>query len=226
MNATTVRPVMNARWFVAFSFLLLAVHEAHELAHAVTGKLICGVWPVRDFNSWSLSGDCGYWPTAMGPLFSYAVMLLGSFIALKVSRMGGVAIILAANPFARIFTAIMGGGDEMVVGQHIAGLVERTFALRAAVLLFVAMICGAAIVVAWRAMHGMKARGAWFAVVLLWPMVLTGVLLFVIGNSLLRAGVLDHIAPGGAPMLVTLVSAVAAGLAIVTHRWLLSARTA
>ncbi|HEX7833661.1 MAG TPA: hypothetical protein VF787_28670 [Thermoanaerobaculia bacterium] len=221
-----VRPVMNARWFVAFSFLLLAVHEAHELAHAVTGKIVCGVWPVRDFNSWSLSGDCGYWPTAMGPVFSYVVMLLGSFVALEVSRMGGVAIILSANPFARIFTAVMGGGDEMVVGQRLAGLATRTVALRIAVIVFVAIICGSAIAVAWRAMSGMKARGAWFALVLIWPMVLTGVLLFVIGNSLLRAGVLDGIAPGGAPLLVTLVSAAAAGLAIVTHRWLLTVRTA
>src|SRR5687768_3668815 len=40
------------QWFTAFSFLLLAVHELHELAHAVTGRLLCGAWPVRDFNAW------------------------------------------------------------------------------------------------------------------------------------------------------------------------------
>lgn len=215
---------MNGRWFAAYSFLLLAIHEAHELAHAVTARAVCGVWPVRDFNAWRIPVECASWaPTAAGPLFSYLLMAVGGALVRRASsRWGGVALIFAANPFARIFTAVMGGGDEMVVGQRISGLASRTPMLRVAVIAFVTLVCGAAIVAGWRSMAGMKRRVLWFVVVLVWPMVLTGIALFVVGNRLLRAGVLALPLIGGAPLLVIVVSAVAAALAALTHRWLLN----
>jgi hypothetical protein len=202
------------RWFAAFSFLLLAVHEGHELVHAVAGRAICGEWPVRDFNAWRFTGPCAsWWPTAAGPLFSYALMLVGALLR---NRAAGVALVLAANPFARVFTVAMGGGDEMVVGQRIAGLADRPLALRIAVLLFVTLVCGAAIVAAWRMMR----RPLWFAFALIWPMVLTGVALFVVGNRLLRAGVMAEPSITGAPLLVVLVSAAAVVMTVATLPWL------
>ena len=213
---------MNGRWFAAYSFLLLAIHEAHELAHAVTGKLVCNEWPVRDFNAWHFTGPCTSWlPTAAGPVFSYALILLGAVMARRPApRWAGIALLFAANPFARIFTAVMGGGDEMVVGQRLAGLATRTPALRLVVAVVVIAICGAGIVAGWRAMAGVKHRGLWFTIVLIWPMVLTGIGLFVIGNGLLRANVLAEPTIAGAPLLVILVSALAAVLAAATWRWL------
>ncbi|HYI11634.1 MAG TPA: hypothetical protein VEK57_21430 [Thermoanaerobaculia bacterium] len=224
------RVAMSGRWFLAFSFLLLAVHEAHELAHAIAGRLLCGEWPVRDFNSWHFTSDCASWlPTASGPAFSYALMLAGGLIAARAgtpSRWAGVALIFAANPFARLFTAVMGGGDEMVVGQRMAGLSTRTPALRIIVAAVVALLCIAAIAAGWHGIAGLKRRGLWFTVVLLWPMVLTGVGLFVLGNGLLRANVLVSPAIAGAPLLVYLVSALAAVLAAMTGRWLVPRRAA
>lgn len=203
---------MNARWFAAFSFLLLAVHEAHELAHAVTARALCGAWPVRDFNSWT--APCDSWvPTAAGPLFSYALMFAGA--VLLRNRAAGAALILAANPFARIFTAMMGGGDEMVVAQRLFSS-ERTLGLRLAVLTFVVIVCGAALVAAFRAMRS----AWWFSFAMVWPMVLTGLALFVVGNRLLHAGVFSDVGPGGAPLLVTIVSLAAAVLSLLTLRWL------
>ena len=208
---------LGPRWFLAFSFLLLAVHEAHELAHAVAGRVICGEWPIRDFNAWRFAGECSsWWPTAAGPLFSYALMLIGALVV----RRGGLALIFAANPFARIFTAAMGGGDEMVVAERISGIAGRPIALRIGVLTFVGIICGAAIVFAWRAMRGVERRALWFTAALLWPMVLTGVGLFVAGNGLLRAGVLAERSITGAPLLVVIVSAAAVVLSAATARWL------
>lgn len=208
---------MSRRWTVAFSFLILTIHEAHELVHALVARAICGAWPVRDFNAWHLVGGCtSRWPTAAGPLFSYAVMLLGALIAARSSsvwRSIGIATIFAANPFARIFTAVMGGGDEMVVGRN-----------RIAVVLFVVAICGAALVAAWRFMKGVPHRVAWFVFGTLWPMVLTGVALFVIGNRALRAGVLAEPTIAGAPLLVMLVSGLAAVMAIVTVRQAITRR--
>lgn len=211
------------RWFAAFSLLLLAIHEAHELAHAVAGRILCGAWPIRDFNAWHLATECpSWWPTAAGPLFSYLLMFIGAALALRNAshRWLGIAILFAANPFARIFTAAMGGGDEMVVMQRIANVEQRTPLLRAAVLLFVLIICGTAIVAGWRAMRGTPRRALLFPLVLLWPMILTGVALFAIGNGLLKAGVLATPIIAGAPLLVMLVSAIAAALAVITHRWL------
>jgi hypothetical protein len=212
----------HARWFVAWSFLLLAIHEAHELAHAVAGRLVCGHWPVRDFNAWRFVGECtSYLPTAAGPAFSYALMFIGALLAHRTKhRWAGIALLFAANPFARIFTAIMGGGDEMVVGQYVSQSATRTLSLRLAVLAFVVAICGSAIVAGWRAMKTVPRKALVFALLLAWPMILTGVALFVVGNGLLNAGVLASPMIGGAPLLVLLVSGAAAVLAALTLRWL------
>ena len=209
---------MNGRWFLAFSFLLLAVHEAHELAHAVAGRVVCGEWPVRDFNAWRLAGECAsWWPTAAGPLFTYALLLLGAVLARKSAA--GIALIFAANPFARIFTAVMGGGDEMVVAQRLAEQSERTLGLKLVVIAVVGAICGSALYVAWRAMAGVAWRGLWFVAAMVWPMALTGLALFVVGNRLLRAGWLAEPSLSGAPLLVVVVSGGAAVLATLTMRW-------
>ena len=213
---------MRFRWFAAYSFLLLAIHEALELAHAVAGRLICGEWPVRDFNLWRFTRECASWlPTAAGPVFSYLLILIGAVMALRAGspwRWSGVALLFAANPFARLFTAVMGGGDEMVVAQRIANLPTRTPALRIAVGAFVLLLAGAGIAAGWRGMAGLKRRGLWFTIVLLWPMVLTGVGLFVAGNGLLRAGVLASPVIAGTPLLVVLVSAASVVLAAATVR--------
>jgi hypothetical protein len=210
---------MRFRWFVAFSFLLLAIHEAHELAHAIAGRLLCGMWPVRDFNSWLITGGCASWlPAAAGPALSYALILIGALMAVRSqARWTGVALLFAANPFARIFTAAMGGGDEMVVAQRVADLSTRTPALRLIVAALVTLVCGAGIAAGWRTMAGLQRRGLWFAIVLLWPMVVTGAL-FVFGNGLLRANVLASPTIGGAPLLVFIVSAASAVLALATAR--------
>lgn len=211
------RAKLGLRWFFAFSCLVLAVHEGHELVHAVTGRMLCGEWPVRDFNSWRFVGECSsWWPTAAGPLFSYALMLIGGVLARR--HTAGIALLFAANPFARLFTAAMGGGDEMVVAQRLAGAAERSLALRLVTLFVVGTLCGSALFVAWQAMKRVARRGAWFPLALLWPMVLTGVGLFVIGNRLLRSGLLASPVITGAPLLVLLVSAVAVVLTGLTRR--------
>jgi hypothetical protein len=134
----------SVRWWVAFSFLILAVHEAHELAHVLAGRLACGLWAERDFNAWWFTGACpSIVPTMAGPLFSYALMFLGAALALRTRhRFLGLAVLFAANPFARIFTAAMGGGDEGVVGR----VTEKTPSVRIAVLVVVLAICGTAAV--------------------------------------------------------------------------------
>lgn len=212
----------NARWWIAFSLLVLAVHELHELVHVVTGRAVCGIWAQRDFNAWWFTGECAsVLPTVAGPLFSYLAMFAGAAIARRpAARWAGIALLFAANPFARIFTAMMGGGDEGVIGRHLAGVAGKTAAVHVAVALVVAAICGTAIVLGFRAMRGVTGRGLWFSALLLWPMVLTGTLLFAVGNRLLRAGVLTTPLIAGAPLLVMIVTVVVFALTLLTWRWL------
>jgi hypothetical protein len=215
---------LRVRWWIAFSLLILAIHEAHELAHVLTGRVLCGTWAARDFNAWWFTAECSsVLPTVAGPVFSYLVMIAGALAALRVRpslRWAGVALLFAANPFARIFTAAMGGGDEMVVGKRIAATAARTPAVPLLVLLFVAAVCGTSLILGWRAMRGLRRRTLWFVVLTIWPMIVTGTLLFAIGNRLLRAGVLAEPKLAGAPPLVLVVTAVVVVLACLTFRWL------
>jgi hypothetical protein len=213
---------MSARRLVAFSALILVIHELHELAHTATGRLLCGGWGGRDFNSWFLPEGCNSWvPTLMGPLFSYLVMLVGALLTRRdAHRPVGLALLFAANPFARLFTAVMGGGDEMVLARAWSGIAQKTPMLRAAVLLVVGAICVTFIVIGWRATRGFRRRVLTFITMLLWPMILTGVLLFAIFNPLLKRGVLATPGLGGEPLFVTIVTAASLLMLAVTARWL------
>ena len=216
MSQTNRGTLLSWRYLLAFSSLALFLHELHELAHTTTARLICGAWGARDFNVWRLAEGCTTSvPTAMGPLFSYAVMFAGVFlISSDRFRMLGVALALAPNPFARLFTAVMGGGDEMVLARVATGS-GKTPLLRVVVIAVVALLALPPIIAAFRALRGERNRGRWYAVLLLAPMVLTGVLYFVIGNRLLAAGVLATPLVGGDPLLLFLTTVVTAVTTIV-----------
>jgi hypothetical protein len=208
---------MTGRYLIFFSSLALFLHELHELAHTATGRLICGAWGDRDFNLWRLAAGCtSYVPTAIGPLFSYAVMFAGVVLISSTRyRLLGIALALAPNPFARIFTALMGGGDEMVLARVIAGS-GKTPLLRLLVIAVVAALTLPPIIAAWRGLRGTSHRVRWYSTLLLAPMVLTGVLYFVIGNRLLRAGVLVEPRIGGDPLLIFITTVLTGVLAAAT----------
>jgi hypothetical protein len=215
---------MGARWLAAFCVLILAVHEAHELAHTVTGRLLCGEWATRDFNEWSLSASCTTWvPTAAGPLFSYVVIAIGIILTRRAdwnARWLGLALIFAANPLARIITVGMRGGDELVVARALSGGQTITPTAYWTTLAIVTLICGTGIVAGWAATRGIRWRAATFASILLLPMVLTATLLFVLFNGLLRDGFLAQPIVAGSPLFITIVTAIVAVLSIATAGWL------
>jgi hypothetical protein len=115
-----------------------------------------------------------------------------------------VALVLMANPLGRLLTAGMGGGDEGVLVREWLGLGRGAVAQTIAFLL-VAGITAPPLLAAWRAL--LRAGRPWtFGLLLVLPMLLTGVLLFVVGNRLLAAGVLREPDLMGAPLLVWLVT--------------------
>lgn len=215
---------MGLRWLAAFCILILAVHEAHELAHTVTGRLMCGEWATRDFNEWSLSAGCTTpAPTAAGPLFSYLVVAVGIVLTRRGdwnARWMGLALIFAANPLARIITVGMRGGDELVVARMLSGGQTISPVVYWTTMALVTLICGAGIVAGWRATCGIRWRAATFTAILLLPMVLTGTLLFVLFNGLLRDGFLAQPIVAGSPVFITIVTAIVGMLLIATAGWL------
>jgi hypothetical protein len=107
--------------FIAFNMLM---GELHEQAHINTGYFICGCYGVRDFNVWQTCSSCSnpgwaFMATLAGPVFSCSMMWLGALWFCKKKNRQiqsiGFALLFANLPFARIFTALTGGGDEKVV---------------------------------------------------------------------------------------------------------------
>ena len=210
MRAAPARsPVsISWRWWLALLPLVALAHEAHELAHTVTGRLACGSWALRDFSSWSITGCASLLPTAGGPVLSYLLMAIGIAGCMRGGgpRAWALALIAAANPLARIITAVSGHGDEWLVVHRLLGADTGAIGY-VLTLAIVALPAGTAMLVAWRATAGLRARGATYVALMLIAMAITGpgVLL---GNHFLHAGVWDQTV-AGAPWLVHAVTAVA-----------------
>jgi len=205
------------RWLLALVPLVMLVHEAHEFAHTLTGRLVCGRWAERDFNRWAIEACDSSLPTAAGPLLSYLLMAIGASLALRRGRAWpGAALVFAANPLARLVTALGGHGDEMLVARSWAGA-EAGWVHAAAAGVVVAL-CAIPLAVAWRALAGTPRRTGIFLLALVAGIAITGPLLPLL-NRLLAAGVLA--APvAGAPWLVHLVTLASAVGVLLAMRWL------
>ncbi len=138
------------QYLVGFISLNMIMGELHEQAHIQTGYMICGCYGFRNFSVWTVCETCkhsGYalWATAAGPLFSYLVYWLSGLWLLKhakdVYRRFGLALLFASLPFARIFTALMGGGDEKVVLMGLLGHQFPPVALKISAVLLTLLFC-------------------------------------------------------------------------------------
>ncbi|HTE34353.1 MAG TPA: hypothetical protein VK666_28430 [Chryseolinea sp.] len=118
-----MRLKITFRYILAFIALNFVMGELHEQAHIQAGYLLCGCYGERDFNVWATCDHCeSYWTflaALAGPVFSCSLMWLGARWMLRSvdagRRMLGFALLFANLPFARIFTALTGHGDEQKV---------------------------------------------------------------------------------------------------------------
>ena len=213
------------RWLVALVPLVMLVHEAHEFAHTLTGRMVCGRWAERDFNRWSIEACDSWLPTAAGPLFSYLLMAGGVLLALRRRRAWlGVALVFAANPLARLVTALSGHGDEMWVARSWAGAQADAGWVHLAAAGTVAGLCAIALAVAWQALAGTHRRVGIFLLALVAGIAITGPLLPLL-NRLLEAGILAR-PVAGAPWLVHLVTMASAVGVALAMRWATRPRAA
>jgi hypothetical protein len=138
------------KYLAGFIALNMLLGELHEQAHIQTGYAICGCYGTRDISSWTTCTNCTHaayalWATAAGPLFSYLVYWVAAFGLLISSsetyRRIGLAVLFASLPFARIFTAVMGGGDEKVVLMGLFNQQIPALALKILTILVVLLFC-------------------------------------------------------------------------------------
>jgi hypothetical protein len=152
---------LTARYMIAFFALNMIMGELHEQAHINTGYFVCGCYGPRDFNIWATCGQCvspqlAFLATIAGPLFSCSLMWLGAWWITKSSdhkkKIAGFSLLFANLPFARIFTALIGGGDEKVAIQAILGHTDPFISKLIAVLI-VTLICLPPMIIAYRKLN-------------------------------------------------------------------------
>lgn len=210
-------------------FLMLILGELHEQIHINTGYLICGGYGERDFNAWKTAQTC-YFPnwsfiaTAVGPLFSYLVMWTGVYLLLKEKSSEyqaiGFSLIFAPLPFARIFTAVMGGGDEKVVFlKLLEGYISKPNGKIIAAF-FVTAVCLPPILIAW---SKIKNRFAWLYVVgfCVLPLIVLGFYVMVFLNGLLADGFLSSNLILGTPTLVIIHTVLVITVLFFIKNWIL-----
>ncbi|OQP60457.1 hypothetical protein A3860_33595 [Niastella vici] len=146
------------RYVIAFFALNMLMVELHEQAHIITGYLICGCYGPRDFNVWATCERCvfpqwSFLATLAGPVFSCSLMWLGAWLMAKSTghkkKVLGFSLLFSNLPFARIFTALAGGGDEKIVIQAIRGNIGLVWSQLMAILI-VTIICLPPMIIAYK----------------------------------------------------------------------------
>lgn len=196
-------------YLAALFALMLITGEIHEQVHINTGYMLCGGYGKRDFNAWRTMPNCvtnwTFLPTAVGPLYSYLVMWTGAGLLLKaktkIYQAVGFSLVFAPLPFARIFTAVMGGGDEKVVFLN---LFREHFSVSNGKILaavFVTIVCLPPVLIAWLKI---KNRFAFLYVLgfCILPLVVLSFYVFIFLNGLLAKGVLSSVVILGTPTLI------------------------
>ena len=203
---------MTWKYPVAFLALNGVISELHEQAHITIGRIVHGCYGPRDFNVWQTCAEgvqqLPFAASLAGPVFSYSVMWLGVWLLLRGatlhSRSIGFSLIFAPTPFARIFTAVMGGGDEKVFFSTLAGDALAPASVRILALLTVLAFCLPPIVIAWRAIEH-RWRTWIIAGFCVLPLVVIMAYKFKFLNGLLHDGVLATPVIIGTQPLVLLV---------------------
>lgn len=202
----------NLLIFLSFYFFM---HEMHELAHIITGRIICGCWGPRDFNVWDLCKDClrqkpiAIAATFTGPIFTFMMLWIGRYL-LKYgkstqNRSLGLVFILGNMQFGRIYMAAMGSGDEISGLRWLFLNPDHSNAqiIRLLTFIIVSIICIPPMITAYRAIAN-KRKILIYISFLIIPLVLDTLIILILLNSLLQRGLLSQVWIMGTPLLITL----------------------
>jgi hypothetical protein len=217
---------LTPTYIFSFLMLLFVLSECHELAHTITGRLICGCWGERDFNQWDLCKSCennplGFISTMMGPIFSFAMAYLGASWLNKDYSLEkqtlGFSMIFASTIFGRLLNVFpFGGGDEFTVFYNQVFNENRTFSLVAAFIL-IAVIVFYPIRKAYLFLEN-KHRWAWILGFCLVPFITVLIMILGVLNTILASGFLADYWILGSPKVVTLWTTTVIILFILTKK--------
>ncbi len=199
---------------LVFMFLFFAMHELHELAHIITGRLICGCWGHRDFNVWDVCEGCllahpiAIAATFAGPVFTFLMLWIGRHLIthgrVAWQRSVGLVLILGNMQFGRMYMAAMGGGDEVwglrqLLLNH--GNSNMLW-IRLAGFIIVSVICLPPLITAYQAIVN-KRKLLLFTALIILPLLLDTVVILILLNGILQKGVLSQVWILGTPLLIT-----------------------
>lgn len=133
-----MRVQLTAKYLLAFFCLAAILGIGHELAHHVTGFLICGDWGYKTFNWFRLAAGCPenhpstYWlATLAGPLlFNYIPIWIGFFRMRRAdagSKLFGLTLVFATIPIMRIVFSALHANDEPWMIRHFFGKSQLAF---------------------------------------------------------------------------------------------------
>src|ERR1700761_5186695 len=198
-----------------FLFLFFLMHELHELAHIITGRLICGDWGTRDFNVWNLCNDCektnpyAVIATFAGPAFTFIMLWTGRYW-LKYGqsterRSLGLALIFSNMQFGRMYMAATGSGDE-ITGLRTLFLNpdhSNSQFIKIITVIIVSFICIPPLITAYQSI-GNKRRILFYCSLIIIPLILDTVIILILLNGLLQKGLINQVWIMGTPILVSL----------------------
>jgi hypothetical protein len=207
------RMVLTPGALITFMVFFFLMHELHELAHIITGRIICGCWGHRDFNVWGLCPDCieshpgAIFATFTGPIFTFLMLWIGRYFIKnknsKSQKAFGLVLILGNMQFGRILMAALGSGDE-VWGLKSIFLDESQsnfWIIRLGTTIVISLICVPPLITAYKAISN-KNKIVLFAGLLLIPLILDTVVILIGLNGLLQSGFLSTIWIMNTPALV------------------------
>jgi hypothetical protein len=212
VKKTTMQVKITWPYIVAFFALNMIMGELHEQAHITTGYFICGCYGPRDFNVWSTCEECAHasWAfvaTLAGPLFSCLLMWLGACWFTKSNnffkRPFGFSLLFANLPFARIFTAFTGGGDEKVVIHYLLGENSPLIVAKIIAAILVFIICAPPV---WLVLKKLTNHNRLWIVTgfLIIPLIYGMLYQRLLLNTILNKGIGSQVAVLGSPNLVLL----------------------
>lgn len=196
---------------LVFQFFFFLMHELHELAHIITGRLMYGAWGTRDFNVWRLCEPCNVaYPeiaTFAGPVFTFVLLWLGRYwlkhgASFSIRSLGFV-FIFGNMPFGRIYMAATGSGDEVYGLRSLLINADHSNLplIKLLGFIIVALICVPPLITAYRAIAN-KRKLVVFIALLIVPLMLDTVILLVLLNGLLTKGLLSQVYLMGTPLLI------------------------
>jgi uncharacterized protein with PQ loop repeat len=211
-----MRIQLTPRYLLAFLCLAAVLGIGHELAHHITGFLICGAWGYKTFNSFKLAAGCQqnhpntYWlATLAGPvLFNYIPMWIG-FMRMRRADAGGklygLTLVFATIPIMRIVFSVLGANDEPSIIRHFLGHSRPAFWLMN---LAIWLLTFPPLILAWKTMQNRHR----FALFMFYLLALPVFVFFFVGIVLENMIIKQHILSDtlwGMPYLVLITEGLA-----------------